>query len=358
MSGMSEPVLKFTTPGVPRQAGEYARIRVLKGPDMGSVFVIKGASITIGRGDESVLRISDLKASRTHAKIEYTRAGWKVTDLGSANGIFYRGEYVRDFSVKSGDHFTLGDSILEFLSGQESNRLLSAPITDDPDLEKREVELARQKLKVRSMGNPVRIVPAHGTKKKPPVPLIAGLVCAAAYLFPEYSVPLIKTAGLDLLLEYLPPDPNAPKRVASRSENGDKKKDGDKDAASRELASYLPPAVSGDVGKSAEQYFQEGFREYRAGNHLRAKDSFQLALQINPAHEKASFYLASAIRESEEEVKRLMDSGMRAIQAGRYSQARAFYEMALRRLPDDESNDSVKTCRNALKDLNKPGGGP
>jgi len=353
---MAEAVLKFRTSDVPRQEGEYARIRVLKGPDMGSVFVIKNASITIGRGDDSVLRISDLKASRTHAKIEYTRTGWKVTDLGSSNGIFYRGEYVRDFSVKSGDHFTLGDSILEFLLSTESNRLLAAPIIDDPDLERREVELAHQKLKVRSMGNPVKLVPKAGTKKKPPVLLIVGVLCGTAYMFPEYSVPLIKSAGLDMLLEYLPPDPNAPKTASGKKGKKDEKKTEEGADPSRDLASYLPADAIGDVGKSAEQYFQEGFREYRAGNYLRAKDSFQLALQMNPAHEKAAYYLNSAIRESEEEIKRLMDSGQVAKSAGRMGQARALYEMALRRLPDDEENPKVKDCKSALKDIGKAGG--
>jgi pSer/pThr/pTyr-binding forkhead associated (FHA) protein len=177
---MSEAVLKFRTSDVPRQEGEYARIRVLKGPDMGSIFVIRNASITVGRGDDSTLKISDLKASRKHAKIEYTRAGWVVTDLGSANGIFYGGEYVRNFNVRSGDHFTLGDSILEFLQSHESNRVLAAPIKDDPEIEVRDVALAQQKLRIRSAARPVRIVPRAGVEKKPPVLLLLGLVCAAA----------------------------------------------------------------------------------------------------------------------------------------------------------------------------------
>ncbi|NDG85028.1 MAG: FHA domain-containing protein [Proteobacteria bacterium] len=352
MSGMAEAVLKFRTSEVPRQEGEYARIRVLKGPDMGSVFIIKNSAITVGRGDDSTLKISDLKASRTHAKIEYTRTGWRVTDLGSSNGIFYRGEYVRDFMVKSGDHFTVGESILEFLLSHESNKLLSAPIVDDPDLERRDVELAHQKLKVRSAASQVKIVPRPGTKKKPPFLLIAVGICGLAYSFPEYSVPLVQQAGFTFLLEYLPPDPNAKTQTAKKGAKKDEKKD-----ESRDLASYLPPEVTSDVGKTAEQYFQEGFREYRAGNYLRARDSFQLALQMNPAHDRANFYLNSANRESEEEIKRLMDSGLRSIQAGRFGQARAFYEMALRRLPEDDENSDVKTCKNALKDINKAGGG-
>jgi pSer/pThr/pTyr-binding forkhead associated (FHA) protein len=349
MNSMSEAVLKFRTPDVPRQEGEYARIRVLKGPDMGSVFIIKESSFTLGRGDDATLRISDLKASRTHAKVEYTRTGWMVSDLGSANGIFYRGEYVRDFALKSGDHFTLGESILEFLMSHESNKVLAAPIVDDPDLERREVALAHQKLKIRNVANPVKLVPKAGTQKKPPVFLMIGAVCAGAYSFPEYSVPFLKEYGMGFLADYLPPDPNAKKLLTAKKQ--EKKADVD-----RTLSSYLPPDVSDDVAKTAEQYFQEGFREYRAGNFLRARDSFQLALEMNPSHEKAKFYLNNSVLEADEEVGKLMDAGERALRAGRLGQAKAFYEMALRRLPEDDGNPKVLTCKNALKDL-KTGGG-
>ena len=157
----------------------------------------------------------------------------------------------------------------------------------------------------------------------------------------------MKQAGLDFVIAYLPPDPNARRAVA--------KKEPKKEEVSRDLSSYLPPEVTGEVSKSAEQYFQEGFREYRAKNYLRARESFQLSLQMNPAHEKSKFYLTLSIQEADREVRDLMESGERSIQAGRLGQARAFFEMALRRLPDNEENPKVKTCKNALKDLKQGG---
>ncbi len=349
---MGEPVLKFRTPEVPRQEGEYARLRILKGPDFGSVFVVREASLVVGRSEEATIRLSDLKASRTHARIEYTRSGWKLTDLGSANGIFYRGEYVRECALTSGDHFMLGDTIVEFLMNHESNRALTAPILEDPDLERREIALARQRIKVRSAGEPVRIVQRAGTKSRSKGLLIALLVAAAAYSFPEYSVPILREWGLDFIADFLPPDPAAARKKTAKKGQKDEKKE----EVERDLSSYLPPGEDSDgMKKESERYFQEGFREFRAGNYLRARDAFELALQMNPTHEKAKRYRDIAIRDSELEVKRLIDAGLRAVDSGRFSQAKAFFEMALRRLPEDEENPQVKTCRNALKELNSGG---
>ncbi len=349
---MSQSVLKFKTSEVPRQEGEYARLRILKGPDFGSVFVIRESSLVVGRSEDATIRLSDLKASRIHVRIEYTRSGWKLVDLGSANGVFFRGKYVRECDLQSGDHFMLGETILEFLMNHESNRALVAPIVDDPDLERREMALAHQRIKVRNASEPVRIVPRVGAKARSKGILIGLLVVAAAYSFPEVAVPLLNDFGLEFIADFLPADPAAAKRKTVRKESKEQKQE----EIARDLASYLPASEDADGMKNeSERYFQEGFREYRTGNYLRARDAFELALQMNPAHEKAKRYRGIAIRDSEVEVKRLIDAGLRAVDSGRFSQAKAFFEMALRRLPEDEENPQVKTCRNALKELNAGG---
>lgn len=57
-------VQRFSNAEMERQAGEVARLRVLKGADQGSIFIVKASSIILGRGDEADIRVADLKASR------------------------------------------------------------------------------------------------------------------------------------------------------------------------------------------------------------------------------------------------------------------------------------------------------
>ena len=64
----SAKVTRFRVQNVARQAGELARFRVAKGPDRGSIFVLRDSRVTIGRGEDSDIMIGDLKASRFHAE--------------------------------------------------------------------------------------------------------------------------------------------------------------------------------------------------------------------------------------------------------------------------------------------------
>jgi hypothetical protein len=340
-------VLKYRDPKVPRQSGEYSRIRVIKGPDQGCIFVIMRSEVVIGRGRETQIRIADTKASRSHARLYFSKQGWKVDDLGSANGIFFRGEFVRSLTLASGDHFTLGDSVLEFLVSRESNQVLAAPIVDDPELEQRDLALAQQKLKVRSISRGVRMVPRPGaSKKNNTILLVFALLGVSAYLYPDQARPLLNGYGLGFIADLLPPSQNPPAKLA----NSEKK-----ETPERALSSYRSPEVGPEVVKTSDQYFREGFRELGAGNHLRARSLFELAVQVNPSHEKARHYLNVAIHENDVEIKRLIDKGKQSISVGRLREARTYLNSAIRRTTKDEKDPNYAECIDALKVIDAGG---
>ena len=330
---MSDKVLKYRIPNVTRQTGEVARLRVLKGSEVGSTFVLKASSITIGRGEEVDLIISDLKSSRSHARLDYTKEGWVMSDLGSANGIYFQGEYIRKFGLNSTDHFTIGETIFEFLNNQESTRMLSAPLKDPGEIERQEQALSQQKIKVQNLSKPVKATPKGNAKKNSPLTLVLIAALAGAYFFMDGDKPAAQPAA--------------------KKEKSDTAAKTEEDRA---LASYLPSsAVSKDVEKTAEQYYWQGFREYMKGNYLRAKDSFELALQVNPSHAKARHYLASAEKENHDEIKRLIEAAKKARLVGRTSDAKGKCETALRHLYNDRANPDYADCDEILKEI-KAGG--
>jgi pSer/pThr/pTyr-binding forkhead associated (FHA) protein len=344
-----ELVLRFSVSEVPLQDGEFARLRVLRGPDFGSTFVIKSSAFTLGRGADATLRISDIKASRSHAKIEFTsKVGWRLVDLGSANGVFYRGEFLREFPIMSGDHFTIGDTIFEFLLNSEPENVLMAPIPDDPELERREVAFAEQKIRVRALRKEVRFSQKNA-KKMNPLVLVLGAALAYAYVYPEEAGPFLHEYGLGFVADLI----DAPSKVKVAEKKKEKKKEEKKE--DRSVASYGAASVAPEVAKTAEQYYRQGFREYKAGHHLRARESFSLALQVNPAHERARAYLEYANRDNENDVKRLINLGRKARDVGRFRVARGYFETALRHSGDDPEDPLVVESREALKSLDEGG---
>jgi DNA-binding SARP family transcriptional activator len=71
--------------------------------------------VRIGRGDTNQLVVTDPKASRQHAAVSRTAAGYIVTDLTSTNGTRVNGEViVRPTPLIEGDVIAIGDYQLTF----------------------------------------------------------------------------------------------------------------------------------------------------------------------------------------------------------------------------------------------------
>jgi hypothetical protein len=66
------------------------------------------AKITVGRGKEMDVRLSDPNVSRRHAVIFWDRGRLFVKDLGSTNGTLLNGHAVEHSLVRSGDVVTAG----------------------------------------------------------------------------------------------------------------------------------------------------------------------------------------------------------------------------------------------------------
>jgi len=96
------------------------QLRVIVGPDVGKTTEVDEAPVTIGRGAECGLRISDEHASLIHALVEPFERGYRVRDLESSGGTVVNGEPVLDRLLKIGDVIKLGATLILFGSGAEA----------------------------------------------------------------------------------------------------------------------------------------------------------------------------------------------------------------------------------------------
>lgn len=65
-----------------------AMIAIRKGPGTGDELPVNHPVVTIGKGSRSDVLIDDDSVSTLHARLEHAQTGWRITDLGSANGTF------------------------------------------------------------------------------------------------------------------------------------------------------------------------------------------------------------------------------------------------------------------------------
>ena len=81
---------------------------IIKGPNEGQAFLLKGDEVIIGRDPDCELTLDDVTLSRKHAKIALHFNDLAIEDLGSANGVFVNGVQEKKSVLRVEDRLTLG----------------------------------------------------------------------------------------------------------------------------------------------------------------------------------------------------------------------------------------------------------
>jgi pSer/pThr/pTyr-binding forkhead associated (FHA) protein len=321
--------LRFKQTNVPRQAGELARLKVIQGPDASAVYILLGAHITLGRGEDCDVILSDLKASRLHAELIANAGSWTIRDKGSANGILFNGKSVREIKLKIKDVITLGETTLEFTTSEVATMMLTAPPRTMDEVQSEQKLVAARQEKMQAMG----IGAIFGFGSGPSLPRAAGrpedpnanrnrvgilaiVVAALFYIFWDSGEKVRSVAS---------------KRMA--------------DPAALNLAAYLPNA---EINKAADTLFKDGFREYLAGNYNRARTQFDTVLQIAPTHTLARLYQVNCDKAIQNEVNLNLTNGKQSFNSGKLKDARSHFERVMRLLYKDQSNSNYIEAREFL----------
>lgn len=90
---------------------------VRRGPNAGSTFALDAATTSIGRHPDSDLFLDDVTVSRRHALIRRTPDGYTISDAGSLNGTYVRGERIDTIELADMSELQIGRFVLTFLLG-------------------------------------------------------------------------------------------------------------------------------------------------------------------------------------------------------------------------------------------------
>jgi pSer/pThr/pTyr-binding forkhead associated (FHA) protein len=90
---------------------------VRRGPNAGSTFGLDAATTSIGRHPDSDLFLDDVTVSRRHALIRRTPDGYTISDVGSLNGTYVRGERIDSTELTDMSEVQIGRFVLTFLLG-------------------------------------------------------------------------------------------------------------------------------------------------------------------------------------------------------------------------------------------------
>jgi pSer/pThr/pTyr-binding forkhead associated (FHA) protein len=89
-------------------------LRVTEGPDEGQTFELEnGATLCIGRSEDSDTQLSDLTVSRIHCHVRVAENQIVLSDDGNNHsGTFVNGQRIREQTLKPGDTITIGGTEL------------------------------------------------------------------------------------------------------------------------------------------------------------------------------------------------------------------------------------------------------
>ncbi len=105
-------------------------LTIAEGSGRGQKFQFDRERVTIGRGAENDVVLSDAGVSRTHARIERLASGWILLDNGSANGTELNGATIQKPSqLRAGDRIGVGPVTFEFAAAADpaETRITAAP---------------------------------------------------------------------------------------------------------------------------------------------------------------------------------------------------------------------------------------
>src|SRR6267154_1643622 len=110
------------------------RLRVIAGPLKDKVIDPPSGEISIGRVAANQVAISDPALSRRHCLIVHDGGRVKIQDLQSRNGTLVNGTVITEHSLRHGDRIGVGDSLLLFLTQDESPEPAGTIEFDDENL--------------------------------------------------------------------------------------------------------------------------------------------------------------------------------------------------------------------------------
>ena len=287
---------------------------VMSGPHKGEKFRLLNSQIQIGRQDNNHIPLpKDKKVSRQHAVIEFANGAIFIKHLSDKNKLILNGKVVEQENLVHGSEITLGDTTLQF--------------------------------HIRAV-HPSQVAPAHNKKSRKP-----------KHKKPKNNKRLYIYGGLGLLVLYLATQDGSPKKEITKEEIGSTVKIQEsieatlKERAQKQKQMNLK-RVKDKRFQEADLAYKIGYREYQAGNYMRALDSFQACLSIYPTHSLCDRYKNLSIRKHEELIEHYIRIGLRYKANNQFSSCEQAFSQAMILLKGNRSdkrytlaNENFKYCK-------------
>jgi pSer/pThr/pTyr-binding forkhead associated (FHA) protein len=342
-------VLRYSR-GLPhsRQLGERLRFLVLSGGDKGTCFSAIGNVIFIGlEGCQIVLNDSNI--SRKHAELLWKEGHYWIRDLGSSNGVVINGRKTPEAKLTAGDIVLIGLTVLQvYLPGQRLNTVKQAKI-EPPKKAKAAAspEVAHKRmymmLALSFAGALAYLSGGQDTMHTPPPTSIEE---ESPSNHPDEKaaekVPTLKEANT--YIEKMRLNLGKAEAIKASLEEQQRVR-----LATLSRGHFVETESESEASRQqredADVFFHTGVREAQNKNYRRAIMAYNTALIVDPRHDLAKMYLATAKASMLVELRSMEVAGFRAKSALRLKEARMNFQNIERYLETDNDGTVVLTSQ-------------
>lgn len=371
-------------------------VEVVKGPHMGMRLSFDKGNATLGRGPENdIVLANDPRISRQHAEIKQRGNEFVIVNLSAKNFILVNGENVQSEILHKGSVIQVGDSEMRVIYEPPVAEVAPQPpplqaVPSAPPVPKPQPTLqplsqqpvmaprpqmpqmpAAQNSAPPMMPNmsapPMPQQPpmgyggfqqntsSHGVPPRAPVSSGGGLLAnpKARFYMIVAAVGLVAWFVLSPTKNKGAKDPNAIRTSSITMQDV-----ADAEKRTQELMTVKKEKYDSVQYKRAQENFIRGFRDFQQGQYARARESFQVVLNLDPDNELAKRYYHLSKIKFDEFVKFNMIQGNRYREKKNWRMCQSNYSNVMTMLQNRKDDPTYKEAKQFFEEctLNLEGG--
>lgn len=332
-------------------------VEITKGPHAGVRLSFAKATVSIGRGPENdIVLTNDPRTSRQHAQIKQRESDFVIINLSQKNFVLVNGQSVQTEILTNSSVIQIGDTEIRFQ--QEQIAPVSLP-ENPPAAVLNFLEPAKFEAPV----IPPSVLPPVTPPLSPPIQNYRDYQAPPNASYVPPSSPAVGSGGPmqnsrvrfygivvvlgAILYFFLSPsnsknakDPNAIRTsVVSLQDVAQAEK------RTQELMTIKKEKYDSVQYRRSQENFVKGFRDFQQGQYARAREAFQVVLNLDPENELAKRYFHLSKIKFDELVKFNMIQGNRYREKKSWRMCQSNYSNVLTMLQNRKDDPTFKEAK-------------
>lgn len=338
------------------------KLKIVAGPHLNEVYSLDHDSLRIGRGEENEIKLAnDSRISRNHAEIIWTGSEYRVKNLSQKNFIMVDGVVLEEGPITPTSKLQIGETLFEVFD--DGPMLVPSTVESKAPAQKPSgppVVNQGSPLVPKPNGSPLKPAPTMPNRSQPLGQVRPQPQAQSHHQQPAYRPPqdngrrnfYLILGGIAALFTWWYLRSSGPKVTKTFRNTTDVEYDLLQSANERKKLEERLQGQQSETAKRAQENLIKGFRDFQQGNFSRARDHFQVVLNLNPDNEIAKRYYHLSRIKFDELLQFHMLQGLRYRDKRNYRMCRSSFQSALVMIQNNSNHPKYREIKGFFDECN------